>query len=352
MKEAMMDSSSPQPTTLMAPPLGTQIMRGTFADFSVEEVLQVLGLSRQCLSLHVTTAASRCCALLVKAGQVLSAQTDNADEGVAAFIWLMRNVKRDAQHLFTIAHLEQPPTLGLPIGSLSDLYAGARAALSLSGENPLPGRAPEQQAPKAPSPALAPPKGAKGQGAPLSAAQNQATSPSLVAPPRAQASPAHSSPAPLPSHPRPAQPTTSPLQRPRGDAEHHDPHDGSGIASTAIDLSPMIEQLGAILSLLQSTHGKLTDLQTSTAAIDRQRADFNHATERLGAASATLSSIDIRLQQQPQLINSELRACVAELHNKLRDAPPPTPRRDPLLIVLFGLQAICAVALLWIATKP
>jgi hypothetical protein len=333
---------------MMSPQLGTQIMRGTFADFSVEEVLQVLGLSRQCLSLHVTTAASQRCALLVKAGQVLSAQTDNADEGVAAFIWLIRNVQRDAQHLFTIAHLEQPPTLGLPIGSLSDLYAGARAALSLSGENPLPGRAPERhQAPQAPAAASARPQAAKGLGVQLSASQNQATAPSMVAPPRSQASLAH-----VPTPPRPAQPPTSPLHRPRGDAEQGDPHDGSGIASTAIDLSPMIEQLGAILSLLQATHGKLTDLQTSTAAIDRMRADVNHATERLVTSASTLSSIDIRLQQQPQLINSELRACVAELHNKLRDTPPPPKRRDPMLIVLFALQTICVVALLWIATKP
>lgn len=224
---------------------GVQIMHGTFEDFSVEDILQVLGLSRQYLCLRVNDQQNIYFLLVVKAGQVLDARANTGDHGVSSLTWLMRHTQQRRSLEFSVLHLDHYPVGLSPIGTLSDFYNRARATIQQTQIN-IPANHPTSRAASPPSPIK------------LNPAQSSQSRP-------------------LDAHPTHA-------------------HTAHSVASTAVDFSPILEQLNLIITTLQplSTFPQRADHSHDhlTSILDKQRQDLHIALDRLTACQTTTSSID------------------------------------------------------------
>ena len=108
------------------PQLQTQremrIMKGSFDEFSIEEVIQVINLSRQCLRLLVHRHQTCVCEVIAKSGQVLKARAVGQSDAAASFAWLIQSARKGAGMYFEIYHLEHTSSFPRPIASLSELY--------------------------------------------------------------------------------------------------------------------------------------------------------------------------------------------------------------------------------------
>ncbi len=124
-----------QATTFFAPSFGrndVQILSGTFDDFSFAEVLQVMGLSRQCLRFLVNQSGSVWSEILVKAGRVLFARAGNECEPQQVFRVLAYSAVKGSGLAFAVFHTEPTGAYPEPVGELARLCDAASASASAS----------------------------------------------------------------------------------------------------------------------------------------------------------------------------------------------------------------------------
>ena len=105
-----------------------QIMIGTFDDFTFDDVIQVLGLSRQCLRLLVRRGEAAFSEVLLKAGQVLEARMPSSSEPEKVFNTLSGSAVRGSGLSFAVYHTQPTGPFPIPRARLSDLYARAKQA--------------------------------------------------------------------------------------------------------------------------------------------------------------------------------------------------------------------------------
>jgi antitoxin (DNA-binding transcriptional repressor) of toxin-antitoxin stability system len=103
-----------------------QIMIGTFDDFTFDDVIQVLGLSRQCLRLLVRRGEAAFSEVLLKAGQVLEARMPSSSEPEKVFNTLSGSAVRGSGLSFAVYHTQPTGPFPIPRARLSDLYARAK----------------------------------------------------------------------------------------------------------------------------------------------------------------------------------------------------------------------------------
>lgn len=102
----------------MSAAVSPQVIEGTFGRVTMDDLLQVVGLSRQCLEVVVTGVGT----MTVKSGQVLQARVAG-EVGVAAFLTLY------ASPATQYAVFRREPPMGLtPIGPVASLIERARRA--------------------------------------------------------------------------------------------------------------------------------------------------------------------------------------------------------------------------------
>ena len=150
------------PTSFAPIAFGTndvQIMTGTFDEFTFDDVIQVLGLSRQCLRFLVRRGEAAVSEVLLKAGQVLDARMSSSSEPEKVFISLSGSAVRGSGLSFAVYHTQPTGPFPLPVARLSDLYARSRQAGrpvdTASANEPTLRLAPEQA--QAAAPAARPP---------------------------------------------------------------------------------------------------------------------------------------------------------------------------------------------------
>ena len=122
-----MTSQAIQPT----PRFGSndvQIMAGTFDDFSFDDVIQVLSLSRQCLRLLVRQGEAAFSEVLLKAGQVLAARSPTSNDPAQVFMVLGGQARPGSGLSFAVYHTQPDGPFPPARGRLADLYALARRA--------------------------------------------------------------------------------------------------------------------------------------------------------------------------------------------------------------------------------
>lgn len=101
------------------------LLEGTFSDHSLDEVLDVLSMSRQLMQLAVRRSDGSTAALVVKAGHVLGGVDHRkGTSGRQAFDDLVA----DPGERFEVVRLKAPPALPASIGTLTELLEAARAA--------------------------------------------------------------------------------------------------------------------------------------------------------------------------------------------------------------------------------
>lgn len=101
------------------------LLEGTFDDHSLDEVLDVLSMSRQLMQLAIRRADDSTAALVVKAGHVLGGVDHRSGmSGQQAFDALVA----DPGERFEVVRLKAPPALPASIGTLAELLEAARAA--------------------------------------------------------------------------------------------------------------------------------------------------------------------------------------------------------------------------------
>lgn len=123
--------------TLMPSDFGcndVQIMAGTFDEFSFDDVIQVLGLSRQCLRLLVRQGEAAISEILLKAGQVLEARMSDHRDPATVLRTLLSAAVRGSGLSFAVYHTEPSRPFPPPIAALNDLYDQAKA---VSGPAPV-----------------------------------------------------------------------------------------------------------------------------------------------------------------------------------------------------------------------
>lgn len=69
-----------------------QIMKGNFNEFTLDEVVHVIGLSRQALRLEISSSGAELATVDVKSGQVLAARTPTGLNGVDVFAWMLKTI--------------------------------------------------------------------------------------------------------------------------------------------------------------------------------------------------------------------------------------------------------------------
>ena len=109
-----------QRAPVAAPGSTRVVLEGRFADFPMDAVLKVMGLSRSCLELQTRRQGQEGPRLIVKAGQVLDIQlADTADP-----ILLLRRLRQDPGDTFVV--LRRPTPVGtVPMGSLVQMVTEA-----------------------------------------------------------------------------------------------------------------------------------------------------------------------------------------------------------------------------------
>jgi chromosome partitioning protein len=97
------------------------VMQGSLDDFSLAEVLQVIGMSRQYTRIQLQCADGRECGTIwVKSGRVIGARAGGSD-GRAAFVDLFG----PGAAVFVVHRLPEPKTYPDPLGSLTTLLVEA-----------------------------------------------------------------------------------------------------------------------------------------------------------------------------------------------------------------------------------
>lgn len=144
-----------------------QIMTGTFDDFTFDDVIQVLSLSRQCLRFLVRRGEAAVSEVLLKAGQVLDARMPSSSEPEQVFHSLTGSAVRGSGLSFAVYHTQPTGPFPVPRARLVDLYArskqggGAVTKPAPVGEptlrlTPQQAKAAPAAAPLAPAPAARP----------------------------------------------------------------------------------------------------------------------------------------------------------------------------------------------------
>lgn len=106
-----------------------QILAGSFDDYTFDDVMQVLGLSRQCLRLRVKRGDAPLSEVLLKAGKVLDARMPpNQTDPFVVFQAINGGAVRGSGLNFTVYHTEPTGTYPAPCGELVDLYNKVKAA--------------------------------------------------------------------------------------------------------------------------------------------------------------------------------------------------------------------------------
>ena len=98
-----------------------QVLSGTFDDFTFVEVVQVMGLSRQCLRFLIKQGGSVWSEILVKAGRVLSARAGNAGDPQVVFQTIATTAVRGSGLAFALFHIEPTGPFPSPVGELQAL---------------------------------------------------------------------------------------------------------------------------------------------------------------------------------------------------------------------------------------
>ena len=135
----------------MQPPFGkndVQILSGSFDDYSFDDVMQVLGLSRQCLRLKVKRGDSPLSEVVLKAGKVLDARMPpNQTDPLQVFQAINGGAVRGSGVTFIVYHTEPTGMFPAPCGELAELYDKVKAAPA--PQPPKPDAAPPAPAAKA-----------------------------------------------------------------------------------------------------------------------------------------------------------------------------------------------------------
>lgn len=105
-----------------------QIMAGTFDDFSFDDVVQVLGLSRQCLRLLIRQGEAAFSEILLKAGQVLEARMPSTSDPENVFTTLLGTAVHGSGLSFAVYHTEPTGPFPMPRCRLQDVYDRVKSA--------------------------------------------------------------------------------------------------------------------------------------------------------------------------------------------------------------------------------
>ncbi len=104
-----------------------QIMAGTFDDFSFDDVVQVLGLSRQCLRLLIRRGEVAFSEVLLKAGQVLEARMPTSSDPDNVFKALFGTAVQGSGLSFAVYHTEPTGPFPMPRCRLQEVYERVKA---------------------------------------------------------------------------------------------------------------------------------------------------------------------------------------------------------------------------------
>ena len=105
-----------------------QIMAGTFDDFSFDDLVQVLGLSRQCLRLLIRQVEASLSEILLKAGQVLEARMPSTSDPENVFTALFGSAVHGSGLTFAVYHTEPTGPFPTPRCRLEDVYHRVKSA--------------------------------------------------------------------------------------------------------------------------------------------------------------------------------------------------------------------------------
>jgi hypothetical protein len=105
-----------------------QIMAGTFDDFSFDDVVQVLGLSRQCLRLLIRQGEAAFSEILLKAGQVLEARMPQTSDPENVFQALFGSAVSGSGLSFAVYHTEPTGPFPMPRCRLQEVYERVKSA--------------------------------------------------------------------------------------------------------------------------------------------------------------------------------------------------------------------------------
>jgi len=258
-----------------------QIMAGTFDDFSFDDVVQVLGLSRQCLRLLIRRGEVAFSEVLLKAGQVLEARMPTSSDPDNVFKALFGTAVQGSGLSFAVYHTEPTGPFPLPRCRLQEVYERVKSV----------GQAGAAQR-------LAAGAGGAGTDATLRLRDMPAREPAAPTGPRgsasaAQARPGGSGPFAMPP------PSVSPEVLGKAVAAH---------------LRPLVrEEVAAVLAQLQ-------------------------------AQGQTINTLDGRLQSLPPLVAAELRAALAH-HERAAAAKAPPGDAGGMRGVLIAMGACLVVLL-------
>lgn len=224
-----------------------QIMAGTFDDFSFDDVVQVLGLSRQCLRLLIRRGEVAFSEVLLKAGQVLEARMPTSSDPDNVFKALFGTAVQGSGLSFAVYHTEPTGPFPMPRCRLQEVYDRVKSV----GQGAAPAR----------------PAGGAGTDATLRLRD-------IPAPQAGQAAP-----------------QMPPPTGPRGGASGPFPFPPSQVSPEAVgkavaaQLRPLVrEEVAAALAQMQT---------------------------QVQAQGQTLNTLDGRLQSLPPLVAAELRAALA-----------------------------------------
>lgn len=264
-----------------------QIMAGTFDDFSFDDVVQVLALSRQCLRLLIRRGEEAFSEVLLKAGQVLEARMPASSDPDNVFKALFGTAVQGSGLSFAVYHTEPTGPFPMPRCRLHEVYERAKST--------------GQGAAALASPVLHPTGGA-GMDATLRLSDLPAREPASRA--------GHSGTAP-----RTNLSAAQALSQPGGPAPFAPSRAASETWSRDVvaQLRPLVrEEVAAVLSQLQ-------------------------------AQAQTLHTLDGRLQSLPPLVAAELRVALAQHERNvaaaLAAAAPPPPAANGLRGVLVAMGA-------------
>jgi hypothetical protein len=103
-----------------------QIMAGNFEEFSFDDVVQVLGLSRQCLRLLIRRGDANFSEILLKAGQVLEARIPSSMDPERVFLMLDGTAVPGSGLTFAVYQTEPTGPFPVPRASLTDIVQRVR----------------------------------------------------------------------------------------------------------------------------------------------------------------------------------------------------------------------------------
>ncbi|MES2975612.1 MAG: hypothetical protein V4757_18480 [Pseudomonadota bacterium] len=267
-----------------------QIMAGTFDEFSFDDVVQVLGLSRQCLRLMIRKGEVALSEVLLKAGQVLEARMPTSSDPDNVFSALFGTAVHGSGLSFAVYHTEPTGPFPMPRCRLQEVYERVKA-------------------------------GRKGAAAPAFAAPGQAAAAGQDATLRLV-----------------DVPTGNPASHvgQRGSMSGAQPFTQPGATGPFGGIPPQVtpEALGkAVVAQLQPIMR-----EEIAAALEQLRAQVQ-------AQAQTLNTVDGRLQSLPPLVAAELRLALAQ-HERNASASRPAQPEPGASRGLVAALAVGVVVLL------